>query len=185
LPAAVANDPLRSPEIAANTIDANATAQAASVAEALHTGKHPERLSPLMAPTPWDRAAFERDPDAYLRIAEPGRGMQAAPEGEGIPVLERITPRVVEVAPGATTVIEVRTEPFMPASALSTDLGRFSASQLPFATTRADEAGIARFTFEATAGTTGEVQIQIASPVASEIAHVTVQVAAVEPQSQP
>jgi hypothetical protein len=187
----VANEPPRSAEIQANAIVATVSPQAASVVEAVRTGKHPERLSPLVAPTPWDRAAFERDPDAYLRIAEPGRALQAAPEGEGVPMLDRLSERVVDLPPGGETTIVVRTEAGMPCSALSTDLGRFG-NGLPYETVRADGVGEARFTFTATPGTVGEVNIQIASPVASRQAHVTVQVApppelvdANTPQAQP
>ncbi len=66
-------------------VDANP--QVKSVVEALKTGKHPERVSSLITPKPFDQAAYLADSNAYLNVVEPGRIWQVAQPGKGVPRL--------------------------------------------------------------------------------------------------
>lgn len=52
--------------------------QVASVVEAMKSGTHPERLSALVPPKVFDKAAYEADAKAYLSVVEPGRVWQVA-----------------------------------------------------------------------------------------------------------
>lgn len=60
---------------------ADVNRQVASVAEARKRGKEFERLWPLMQPKPFDRKAFDRDPQAYLTIVEPEQVFEISQPG--------------------------------------------------------------------------------------------------------
>lgn len=136
-----------------------------SVIEAAPTGLHPERLSPLIPPAPFDREAFVRDPQAYLDVVEPGRVFQSADEGEGLRSLEPEGPVHLEAAPRGSVRLAVKGEPLSPVTFTSFDRGAFD-NELGSITVLADAAGEASVRFVATAGTIDDVNILSASPLA-------------------
>jgi len=147
-------------------VPADANPQAASVAEALRTQTHPERLTPMVAPLPFDPVAYAKDPKPYLSVTEPGRVFDTAAPTATTPVLRPVTATTASVAPGGTVRLAVRTAPGAPVSWLSTDLGSFD-NRLVSMTVASGADGIAEAHFTATPGVAGRVTIQAGSPLAS------------------
>ena len=145
-------------------VDANP--QVKSVVEALRDKKHPERLSVLLRPKQFERAAYEKDPQAYLNTVEPGRVWQSAQPGKDVPRLSRLSPYVQQVEQGQSVELRVIGVPEMPVSFTSFDLGHFE-NQLPAITVKADKSGIAKVKFFGAPGTIADVNILSASPVTS------------------
>jgi hypothetical protein len=160
------------------------------VEEALRTRTHPERLTPLVAPTPFDAASFAHDPKPYLSVSEPGRVWQVKAPGPGVPVLTRLTPRAVELRQGQTAVLQVRTAPLAPVSFTAFDGGVFQENGLPACTVRADAQGLAAATFSATPGVIADSSVAAGSPEASGVVRFTLVVVreaapAATPTAQP
>ena len=147
-------------------VKANANQQAASVAEALATKSHPERLTPAILPAPFDPAKYEADPETYVNTIEPGRVFQSAQPGEGVFPLRTLTPRLLTIEQGQSVPLRVRATPGAPVTFTSFDLGQFE-NQLTSITVRADDKGIATARFVGSPGTINDVNILVASPVNS------------------
>lgn len=137
-----------------------------SVAEALDTGEHPERLSVLISPKPFDEAAYLADPQAYLDVVEPGRVWQVAQPGPDVARIRSLTPRLSRIEQGQTVTLRVEAIPGAPVTFTSFDLGAFE-NQLTSVTVRADAEGIARANFTGTPGTYNDVNIMAGSPMTS------------------
>ncbi|MBI3831839.1 MAG: hypothetical protein HY291_20120 [Planctomycetes bacterium] len=148
-------------------VKADASPQAASVAEALKKKDHPERLSALLPPKPFDKAAFEAQPAAYLSVAEPGRCYQSAQPGQDVPMLSAQSPLSSRIKQGESIKLTVKTVPMAPFSATSFDGGAFTESKLNCVTVRADKEGVASVTFVATPGTLNDCHILGAAPLSS------------------
>ncbi len=144
----------------------DASPAAESVYQAAVTKQHPERMSPMFMPKPFDRQAYEKNPEAYLAVHEPGRVWQSAQPGEGVPVLERIGRRMQVIRQGESVRLKVKTEPGMPVTFASFDLGTFD-NGLTVISVAADEEGIAEAAFHGS-NVFGNVHILAASPVATE-----------------
>jgi hypothetical protein len=140
--------------------------QVASVAEALKNTKFPERLSPLIQPKPFDRVAFEKDPQVYLNTIEPGRVFQSKNPAAGEVVLQRISEAFVTIEQNKSTVLKVKALPNMPVSFTSFDLGSFQ-NKLTAITVQADKDGLAQTTFIATVGTIADCNILVSCPETS------------------
>jgi len=140
---------------------------AASVAEALATKTHPERLSPLIAPKPFDLVAYQRDPAAYLNLVEPGRVFQVAQPAADVQRIQAHGPVQARIPQGGSVPLQVQAPAGMPVTFTSFDLGRFAENQLTSITVAADERGLAHATLVGAPGTTGEVNILAACPVTS------------------
>lgn len=152
----------------AKTVNAKENAQAASVAEALKTGTHPERLAALLpSKERYDKLAFRTDPQKTLRIVEPGRVFQVSQPGPDVPALTAVSDRLVEVKQGDTVKLSVKGVPLSLVSFTSFDMGSFSASKLTSASVQADKDGIATVNFSADAGTLNDVNILAGSPESS------------------
>lgn len=141
-------------------------AQAESVKEAVRTGSHPERVSPLIEPPPFDLDAYRRDPAKYLQVVEPGRALQPGESGPDIPALAAVGATALQVAELGTIPLIVRAAPRAPVSFTSLDMGAF-ANGLSAITVQADDEGVARAEFTATAGTIIKAQVLVASPLAA------------------
>ena len=135
--------------------------------EALNTGQHPERLSPMLAPAPFDKAKFEKDPQTYLDVIEPGRVFQCAQPGPDVPALTLIGPVCVSISARDSAPVEVRGAPCAPVTFTALDLGKFLENDLNTITVQADGDGLARVTFAATKGAINDCRILIGSPLAS------------------
>jgi hypothetical protein len=148
-------------------LDPDANPQVRSVIEALKTGEHPERLSAMLMPNPFDPAAFTADPQAYLNIAEPGRVFQTAQPGPGVRVLLRASPAYSRVKQGESTKLRVLAQPKAPVTFTSFDLGKFG-NGLVTHTVQANEKGLAEVEFFGTPGTYSDVNILAGSPILTE-----------------
>lgn len=147
-------------------VPADANAQVASVAEALKNKTHPERLSPLVPPKPFDLAAYRRDPKAYLNVIEPGRVFQVAQPGPEVRRLEALGETQPTITQAGTATLRVKAAPGMPVTWTSFDAGRFSNS-LTSITVAADDRGVAETTFTGGSGTIDQVNILASCPVTS------------------
>ncbi len=141
-------------------------AQVDSVIEAERTGGHPERLSALIAPQPFNREAFLRDPKAYLEVVEPARVFQSASPAPDVPVLQRLGPTAFQMRQDGEIILRVRTQASYPVTFTSFDLGHFE-NQLATQTVQSDEHGGASVRFFAGPGTINAVHILAGSPGAS------------------
>jgi hypothetical protein len=137
------------------------------VIDAYRQRTHPERLSPLVQPTQFDLAAWQRDPigvaTAYASIAEPGRALYPNEDGDA-PPLELLSPSAVTIPAGGSTEIHVRLRPFAPVSVNTSDKGVFP-NGLVYGTAVAGADGIAVIPFNAPSGVVNDVRVSIASPV--------------------
>jgi hypothetical protein len=147
-------------------VKADANPQVAAAVEAIRQKEHPERLSPLIAPPAFDRAAFQKDPQAYLATVEPGRVFQTAQPGPDIPQLSPLGPKMLRMEQGRSVQLEVQATPGAPVTFTSFDLGRF-ANELTSITVQASEEGAAKAEFFAPPGTLHDVNILAGSPEAS------------------
>jgi hypothetical protein len=153
----------------------NANPMVASVAEALRTGEHQERLSLLADPKPFDHEEYLRNPQAYLNVMEPGRVWQPAQPGPDVPRLRTLTARTISLPQQETVSFKVRAIPQAPVTFTTLDLGEFQ-NQLPSITVAADEEGVAVARFTATTGTVDAIHILAASPMTSGQLQFTVEV---------
>ncbi|MEK7412847.1 MAG: hypothetical protein AAB263_05980 [Planctomycetota bacterium] len=142
--------------------DPNPRAQ--SILEAHRTKQFPERLTPLVAPKPFDRAAWERDPQSYVNVVEPGRVEQSSNDPAATPIRALDGHRMQQVSIGSRTVLRVQALPYAPVSWVTTSGGLFTESKVGAVTVRADVNGIAQVTFYATPGLSGGTSILAASP---------------------
>jgi len=145
--------------------DANRYVKA--VAEAMKTGDHPERLSSLVAATPFDAEAYANDPDSYLGVVEPGRVFAPAQPGPGVPRINHVRSGTIRMEQGSIVPLQVKVPAKTPVTFSSFDLGRFEETLLTSATVAANDDGIATVRFLATPGTIGDVDILAASPATS------------------
>ena len=143
-----------------------ASANAASIAEASRTGKFPERLSPLMAPKAFDPAAFAANPQAYLDVIEPGRVFQSAAPGAQVPVLQAKATNSFSIPVGGSCTLAVITAANSVATFTSFDLGTFSNS-LTSITVQANDQGEASTVYHASGGVIANAQVLAGSPGAS------------------
>ena len=138
--------------------------QVASVAEALRTGDHPERVSMQVVPAAFDAEGYARDPQAYLDVVEPGRVWQMAANVEGIGEITVVGSAFHEIPALGSASLDVRVPPGAPVTFTSLDLGAF-INGLSSMTVAADAQGLARAVFHARAGTLASCTILAACPV--------------------
>lgn len=139
--------------------------RARSVWEAHETGRFPERLTPLVAPKPFDPAAWAKDPQAYLDVVEPGRVDQASTDPQAPPITVADAQRFHRVTSRTLTVLTARAQPLAPVSWATTRGGVFAESKAGAVTVRADADGLARVTYFASPVVTGETVILASSPM--------------------
>jgi len=154
-------------------LDANP--QVKSVVTAIKEKNHPERLSTLIAPKPFDAKAFAADPTSYLNTIEPGRVYQTAQPGPGVPRLRSSSPAYKQIAQGESTTLKVQAPPKAPVTFTALDLGQFD-NELTSITVQANEKGFAEAKYTSTPGTVENVHILAGSPVASGQVRFTVYV---------
>ncbi len=147
-------------------IEPDANPQVKSVVEAFRDGKHPERISAMVLPQPFDAAAYKANPIAYLNVVEPGRVWQPAQPGPGVSRIGSVSAKYLEAEQGQPTTLSVKALPDAPVTFTSFDGGAFD-NQLTSITVKADEKGVAKATFIGTTGTINDVNILAASPATS------------------
>jgi hypothetical protein len=163
---ASAATPATNPVGTAPSVRPENSANAASIVVAAQTGRHPERMSLLIAPKPFDRAAFAADPQAYLDVIEPGRVFQSAEPGPSVPVLDVVGTGSRQIAVGGSCELAVKTAPLAPVTYTTMDLGTFQ-NGLTTITVRADAEGVAKAVYAASGGVIADVSILVGSPLAS------------------
>ena len=141
--------------------------QVALAIEALKTGKHPERLSPMIAPPPFDQAAYDQDSEAYLKDIAPGRCFLVAAPGPDVPVLRPVGPRAQRARQDQQITLKVRGKPLDPVTFTSMHAGYFS-NRYPTQTVAANLEGVATVVYTPGSGVTNDVRIVAGSPTASE-----------------
>jgi hypothetical protein len=147
-----------------STVALDANEDVASLVEAFREKKYPERVSPLVEPKKFDLAEFEKDPNVYLHVIEPGRVFQTAQPGPGVSVLRPAGPRIHRVLEGGSVKFRVQAVPGAPVAFSSFDLGQFS-NQLTSITVRADKQGVAEVDFLAAPGPYVDMHVLAGSPV--------------------
>jgi hypothetical protein len=140
---------------------------AQAVREAVQTS--PERLSSTAALPPFDKAAFERDPQHYLAQVEPARCFQTAEPGASVPPLEIQSAARAELPEGGELPLSVKSTPGAPVTFTAFDGGKFKQNGLTSVTVRADARGLAIAHFTATRGIGGDVNIVAGSPLAAGV----------------
>jgi hypothetical protein len=156
-------------------VAADANPDVASVVEAAKTGRDQHRRTVYIAPAPFDRAAFDADPEKYCRTIEPGRVWQAAKPGPDVPALEVVGDSTLSMHARGTVELSVQAVAGFPVAFSSMDLGAFE-NRLTSITVRTDAKGVARTKFTATEGTTGTVNVLAASPGSSGQVHFRIEV---------
>jgi hypothetical protein len=149
----------------ATAVSPTANANVRSVVEAAKTGKHPERLTAMLMPKAFDKAAFEANPQAYLDVVEPGRVWQTAKGAPNVKTLDTPGPAMLDCLKNGSVTLTVVGEKLAPVTFTSFDMGAFQ-NRLTSVTVRADDKGAASAVFTATPGTTAGVNIIAASPLA-------------------
>lgn len=144
----------------------DANLQVTSVAEALHGGKHPERLSPLISPAKYDPVTFQQDPKSYLNTVEPGRVWQVAQPGANVKAIKSLTPYFTEAEQGQAVALKVKANPGAPVTYTAFDGGAFQ-NLLTSITVQADADGVASAQFTGTTGVVYDVDILVGSPLNS------------------
>ena len=147
-------------------VDPNANSQTKAVFAALKSRENPERFSSFVQPQPFDSAAYEADPEAYLSVVEPGRVFQSAEPGPDVTRLDPASSLYENVTQGDQIPLVVQATAGAPVTFSSFKLGHFE-NQLTSTTVRANESGEARVLFTAAKGTIDNVEILAASPVTS------------------
>ena len=133
--------------------------------EAQRTGKHPERLSPLIAANRFDAAAWKRDPSAYLDVVEPARVYDTArATGPESVRLRADSPEYRSIPYRGTAPLAVVGAPGAPVTFTALDGGYFD-NHLASITLRADGAGRAAVTYHAGDGAGAAAQVLAGSPL--------------------
>jgi hypothetical protein len=139
-----------------------------SVVMAMRQGGHPERLSIEFDPQPFDLEAWERDPESYLNVVEPGRIRQIATSiTESTPRLKSVGPSAIGLRTGEEAELAVRAVPHAPVSWYAAAGGVFTESRLNAITVRADADGVARVHFYAVPGVFSDAPVVSGSPLAA------------------
>ncbi len=133
---------------------------------ALTMKTEPQKLSPTGRPEPFNQAAFEHDPEAYLSRIEPGRCFQTARPVPGAFPLGAAVPLRKEVVVNDATLLMVKTLPNAPVTFTIFEGGYFKENGVNSVTVRADGRGLAQAHYAADPGTSGDVSVVAGSPVA-------------------
>jgi hypothetical protein len=138
-----------------------------SAVEAVQTHSHHERLSPLMPPKPFDRAAWERDPQAYLDVVEPGRVFHTATSpGPDTPHLKAAeTSHVSFTQPGAKVPLMVMGAPGSPVTFTAFGAGEFTENGMNSISVKADARGYARVEFKVPEHARQMLPVLVGSPM--------------------
>ncbi len=160
------NDPNKEPiEPPNKPLRKGMSANIDSVIEAYQSGENPERISPMFVPKPFDLASYQRNPQAYVDVLEPGRAWQSLPPGPDVKSIGT-NQEVHKMKPKESVRLRARAVPKAPVTFTSTDLGAFE-NDLASITVIAGEDGWASAVLTATPGTEGDVNVSAASPMTS------------------
>lgn len=153
----------------------NENASLAMVAEAVRTRSHPERITPMIMPKPFDPESYQADPTNYLQAVEPGRVWQAAQPGPGVPEITAASQWNPTIKQGESIRLSVTTAPNAPVTFTSFDLGGFENLATSI-TVAANSEGVASAAFTGTRGTVGNTNVLAAGPMSSGQVHFLVHI---------
>jgi len=137
-----------------------------SVREASQGKTHPERLSPLIPAHPFDKAAFEADPQAYLDVVEPGRCFQTLQSPGPDSVYLQAGASTVKASEGAPVALFVKGAPLAPVTFTAFGPGQFTENTLGSISVRGNAEGYAFVHFAAPRGFAGRIPVLVGSPLA-------------------
>jgi hypothetical protein len=149
--------------VAAGTSD---NAGVRSVWEASAKKTHPERLSPLIPAHPFDKAAFEADPQGYLDVVEPGRCFQTLQNPGPDSVYLQVGASVVRASEGKPVPLLVKGAPRAPVTFTAFGPGQFTENTLGSISVRGDANGYVVVHFAAPSGFAGRIPLLVGSPLA-------------------
>ncbi|MEM9942039.1 MAG: hypothetical protein AAF939_10650 [Planctomycetota bacterium] len=152
----------------APAVEKDANVQVAGLYEELNQedGGPLSARSALFSPEPFDARQYEQDPEAWLAKIRPGRVFQPAQPGVDVQPIQSQSEVFNSVLQGEKVVLEVKAAPGSPVSFYTPQVGEFE-NRLTSQSVAANENGIARAVYTATAGTNGLVDIIAASPLHS------------------
>jgi hypothetical protein len=148
----------------APVVSTDSSAVTRQVAESLATGRDAHRLSPMLPAPAFDLDAYLRDPEVYLTESVPGRALQAAQPGDGVPVLRFAQIPASDARQGQPVALAVAAPVGAPVSFTAFDLGLFP-NGLQAISVQAGPDGIARTEILAPPGSTGRMSLAVASPL--------------------
>jgi len=137
-----------------------------SMIAATESNERPERLSPVIKPTPFDLQKFEQDPESYLHDLQPGRVFDTAQPGPDVRPLQRESPYFQQVVQGSSVTLQVNAPPGSLVTFHSFDLGEFS-NHLTTQNVIANDQGVAEVEFFGSPGTAADVNILAGGPMTS------------------
>lgn len=148
------------------SVSPDANEQVESLFAALEDRSQPSRFSSFAPPEPFDREAYEANPDKYLATIEPSRVYAPAQPGPDVPVIRSSGSRFHRLSQGESVRLQVVASAGAPVTFHSSRLGQFE-NQLTSITVKANEEGVAQATFTASGGTIDEVPVLAASSLTS------------------
>lgn len=154
-------------------VDSNANTK--SLGETESDPEQAWRRSALQPAPPFDLAAYQKDPQAYLDEVVVGRIWQPAPPSTETATIRRIGQYRHSLIQGESLRVEVEVEPGMPVHFHSERLGQFP-NGLPTITVQADENGRAQTQFHISSGTRDYIDLLASSPVHSGYARWLVEI---------
>ena len=161
------NEKIHNPYGETPYVKVDATPQTKSLAAIVASGQDLGRLSALGQVDGFDVEKYRNDPKyrmAYLETPISARVFSPAQPGDGVDHIERVSPKSMRILQGEVVLLKVKTQPKMPVTFSSFNLGRFHGSQLTTTTVEADDKGVALAKFEAPTGTAGDVNVIAAGP---------------------
>ena len=155
--------------------DAATNPHLATVIEALDSGKYPERLSPQIAPKPFDYESWKKNTNnfrsTYLQTIEPSRiHFHKAKPGPKVKAIRSKSADKEDVKTGDTVELIAQAAPNSPVTWFVSSGGLFTESKLNTVTTLSDSNGIAKAHWYAAPGATEEVEISASSPFNASMA---------------
>ena len=136
-------------------------------AVARRSGDRPDRLSVFIPPKKrWDREAFLKDPEAFLKDHLPGMVWQPKQPGPKVPILRPKGKMRWRMRQGETVAMQVRAPAGFPVVFSAMDLGRFG-NELTSIIRKADSSGVATAHYTAAAGALSHSTVLCACPEAS------------------
>jgi hypothetical protein len=162
----IVNQPpvVKAPQGFSPALDPKTNPQVAGVYAALKDRSEPSKFSSFAEAKPFDRDAYENEPQAYLDTVEPARVFSPAQPGDGVAAIQADGSRFHRVKQGETVRLAVKAVAGAPVTFTSFDLGSFE-NKLSSVTVRAGEDGVAQANYTAGGGTIDIVKILAAGPV--------------------
>ncbi len=131
--------------------------------------------STFFQPEPFDQEKYDADPKVYLDQIRPGRVFQSAQPGPNVTRLTSISDSFLSVLQGESVLLKIQADPGAPVAFHSQEIGIFE-NRLKTITVAADNEGVATAKFTLGPGTSGLVNVLVASPVHSDQVRHTIKV---------